>query len=193
MTTYGFWLPNDPRGSGSTFVGSRALYEHGKATKVNTRRSVAHKKHDVAARFAAKADLVRPPVILTGLQARAVGRGFAYSVQRLSLTIHACAIMPDHAHLVVARAAVDIEAVIRRLKGDASRQLLAEGLHPFANNRSTRGILPSAWTDGSRKIFLGSGREILNRIRYVENNPFRAGLPRQKWSFVVPYSPSCAT
>jgi hypothetical protein len=38
FTTYGFWLPNDPRGSGSRFVGSRALFQHGGATRVTTRR-----------------------------------------------------------------------------------------------------------------------------------------------------------
>ncbi len=35
--TYGFWLPNDPRGSWSTFVGSWELYRFGKATKVTDR------------------------------------------------------------------------------------------------------------------------------------------------------------
>ncbi|HUT10853.1 MAG TPA: hypothetical protein VMY42_10175 [Thermoguttaceae bacterium] len=38
---YGFWLPNDPRGSWSDFVGSWELARFGKATKVSTRRSLA--------------------------------------------------------------------------------------------------------------------------------------------------------
>lgn len=45
--TYGFWLPNDPRGSGSDFVWSEELFRFGgKATKVETRHSVAGVKHD---------------------------------------------------------------------------------------------------------------------------------------------------
>ena len=32
---YGFWLPNDPRGSWTTFVGSWELNPFGPATKTN--------------------------------------------------------------------------------------------------------------------------------------------------------------
>ena len=38
---YGFWLPNDPRGSWSDFVGAWELLRFGKATKTTERRSVA--------------------------------------------------------------------------------------------------------------------------------------------------------
>ena len=38
--TYGFWLPNDPRGSGSDFVASWELFRYGPATKTRGRRSV---------------------------------------------------------------------------------------------------------------------------------------------------------
>src|SRR5882757_6425768 len=46
FSTYGFWLPNDPRGSWSEFVGSWELFRHGRATKVAVTRSVAHRRHD---------------------------------------------------------------------------------------------------------------------------------------------------
>jgi hypothetical protein len=51
---YGFWLPNDPRGSWSDFVGAWELFRFGPATKVQTRISLAHKPHDRIARQAAK-------------------------------------------------------------------------------------------------------------------------------------------
>src|SRR5437899_6098149 len=42
FTTYGFWLPNDPRGSWSDFVAAWELFRAGgPATKTTTRRSVA--------------------------------------------------------------------------------------------------------------------------------------------------------
>jgi hypothetical protein len=42
ITAYGFWLPNDPRGSWSTWVGAWELFQAGgPATKVATTRSVA--------------------------------------------------------------------------------------------------------------------------------------------------------
>ena len=41
FTAYGFWLPNDPRGSWSEFVPFVELVRFGRATKTETRRSVA--------------------------------------------------------------------------------------------------------------------------------------------------------
>ena len=74
---YGFWLPNDPRGSWSQFVGSRELYRVGPATKTTERRSLAYRQHNLTQRLEAKKKLEHPAVMLTGIQARAVGRGFA--------------------------------------------------------------------------------------------------------------------
>ena len=39
FSIYGFWLPNDPRGSWSEFVGAWELVRYGTSTKTNTRRS----------------------------------------------------------------------------------------------------------------------------------------------------------
>ena len=33
ITTYGFWLPNDPRGSWSDFVGAWELLRYGRSTE----------------------------------------------------------------------------------------------------------------------------------------------------------------
>ena len=54
---YGFWLPNDPRGSWSDFVGSWELFRFGRATKTDERRSVAWRKHNHRQRAAAKRSL----------------------------------------------------------------------------------------------------------------------------------------
>ncbi|MEX2215722.1 MAG: hypothetical protein WD768_16545 [Phycisphaeraceae bacterium] len=78
LTAYGFWLPNDPRGSWSDFVRAWELFRFGgPATKVNTRRSLAHQPHDRAKRKELNDHLARPPVLFNGLQARAIARGFA--------------------------------------------------------------------------------------------------------------------
>src|SRR5271168_1526378 len=74
FSAYGFWLPNDPRGSWSDFVGSWELFRQGPATKTTETRSLAHIEHDRAQRLAAKKTLKYPPVEFTGVQARAVGR-----------------------------------------------------------------------------------------------------------------------
>jgi hypothetical protein len=144
FATYGFWLPNDPRGSNSSFVGAPHLRPFGPATKVHDRRSHARDPHDAALRAAAKRALRYPPVEFNGLQARAVARGFARAVERTGCVIHACAIMPAHVHLVIARHRYDVEQLVRQLKADATRQLMAENLHPLASHAPPAGHRPPA-------------------------------------------------
>jgi len=49
MTAYGFWLPNDPRGSWSDFVRAWELFLFGgPATRTTERRSLARDPHDIA-------------------------------------------------------------------------------------------------------------------------------------------------
>jgi len=60
LSAYGFWLPNDPRGSWSDFVGAYELYRFGCATKMTSRLSVAGALHDAKARLAAKKALKYP-------------------------------------------------------------------------------------------------------------------------------------
>src|SRR6059058_115899 len=95
FSTYGFWLPNDPRGSWSQFVGSWELLRYGRATKTDQRGSLARRPHDRAMRLEAKGALKYPPVQFNGVQARAVARGFARYVESADLPVWACAILPD--------------------------------------------------------------------------------------------------
>src|SRR5687768_1518334 len=89
LTAYGFWLPNDPRGSWSDFVRAWELRRFGPATKVKDGRSRARDPHDVAMRLEAKRHLARDPVHFTGLQARAIARGFARFVARSGIIVYA--------------------------------------------------------------------------------------------------------
>ena len=186
LSTYGFWLPNDPRGSNSFEVRAINLKPFGPATTVtDTRRSVANRPHDREKRLAAKKALVRPEVEFTGLQARSVGAGFGERVRRSGYRVHACSILPQHVHLVISRHWYSIEQVGRLLRQSGTAQLLADGLHPF--EREPNGRLPSVWGQDFRKIFLFTVEDVLRAIKYVEDNPLREGKPRQKWTWIVPY------
>ncbi len=178
FSTYGFWLPNDPRGSWSEFIGKWELLRFGPATKTNVRKSVARVQHDSARRTAAKAMLRYPPVMLTGIQARAAGRGFTRYVEKSGLKVYACSIMPQHVHMVVGRLSFDVEYAVNQLKGSATRQLRAEKIHP-----------PSAcWVRGHWRVFLNTLHDIERAIQYVERNPEKDGLPPQRWPFVQLFS-----
>jgi len=187
--TYGFWLPNDPRGSWSKYVGSRKLREFGPATKVTTRRSLAGQPHDVNMRLAAKQALKYPEVVLTGLQAKAVGEGFAIAVRRSRLNILACSILPQHVHVVVANTRLGPEQIWVQLKGEATKVLNQEGLHPLQQYSRDDGRTPHAWARRGWCVYLDRDEDVWRAIRYVENNPIRDGKPRQHWDFVIPFVP----
>jgi REP element-mobilizing transposase RayT len=75
-------------------------------------------------REAARQALAYPPVSIEGHQALAIGRGFAKQVTKSSYRIWACSILPEHAHLVIARHTYKIEQIANLLKGAATRQIL---------------------------------------------------------------------
>jgi REP element-mobilizing transposase RayT len=185
---YGFWLPNDPRGSWSDFVGAWELFRYGRATKTLARRSVAAKRHDSALRLAAKSSLKQAAVQFTSDQARAVGDGFADYARRSEVVIWACAILPDHVHLVLGRHRLKAEQLVIQLKGAATRELVERGLHPFANRRSEAGRLHKCFARGEWKVFLDCDADIRRAIYYVEGNPMKEGQPPQRWEFVTSYA-----
>jgi REP element-mobilizing transposase RayT len=190
FTCYGFWLPNDPRGSGSSYVGSKALLPFGTATKVSTRHSVARRWCDPVIRREAKDALKYPPVLLNGLQARSVASAFAEVIAKAGCITYACAILPDHVHVVVSRPPYSIEQLITRLKGGATTRLRRDGIHPFQNDPMPCDRLPKMWGRGKWNVFLDNDDDVLNRIDYVEKNPTRQGLRPQHWSFIERYVPS---
>ena len=184
MCMYGFWLPNDPRGSWSRHVGSKALYDiGGLATGGKHTRSVAAVRHDHVLRVAAKSALKFPPVTLSGIQARAVGRGFAQACHEAHYQIYACAIMPDHVHLVLRCPSRTLGITIGHFKAQAARRLHEEGISPCPAARSGKDQA-SVWGEGKWCGYLNQF-ELPRAIAYVEGNPIKAGLPSQTWSFVT--------
>ena len=186
---YGFWLPNDPRGSWSAFVRRWELVRFGKATKVTTRESLAFKPHDHSIRRKAKSALLYPPVTLTGPQARCVGLGFRNAVNESGYHVLACIILPEHVHVVIGRCGRRIERIVGHLKGAAARALVEEQRHSLADFQTSGGETPSLWARGCWKVFLNSDAQIEKAVAYVEENPIKEGKPAQQWSFVNRYYP----
>lgn len=135
-------------------------------------------------RLAAKEALQRPAVLLNGLQARAVGLGFANYFARSKCSVWACAILPDHVHLVVGRPGMDVEQLVIQLKGAATESLKEQGLHPFGGMKDKQGRTPKCFARGEWKVYLDPP-DLPRAVRYVEDNPEKEGKRRQRWSFVV--------
>ncbi len=179
ISAYGFWLPNDPRGSWSDFVRRWELLRFGPATKVSDGRSRARDEHDQALRQAAKRALQFPPVVFDGHQALAVSRGFAQACEESGYLIHECSILPEHIHLVVGRHERHVERIAGHLKTRAHQSLKKEGLW-FKDNRPV-------WGRNCWKVYLDSVEGVRKAIEYVKQNPVREGKKPQKWSFMSPY------
>lgn len=186
LTAYGFWLPNDPRGSWSEVVREFELRRFGPATKVHTTRSVAAKPHDVPLRRQAKNAVRYNPVTFTGVQARAIARGFAIAAAEAGYIVHALAILPDHAHLILARHGKHTATIAAHLKAKATRQMNEEHIHPLAAHASA-GRIPSPWARNYWCPYIFDEDHMHRAIDYVAQNPIKAGFKPQRWQFVTPY------
>ena len=129
-------------------------------------------------------------MIFDDRQIQSVGTGFAEQVATSGYVIHACAILPSHSHLVIARHHYAIEQVGRLLRQAATDRLLTDGLHPFADRREPNGRLPSVWGQDFWKVFLFTPEEVAEAIAYAALNLSREGRPPQDWPFLVPYTPA---
>jgi REP element-mobilizing transposase RayT len=183
---YGFWLPNDPRGSWSDFVGSWELFRYGTATKSGERITLDENPGSRQRLLTARQELRRPAVQFSGEQARTIGSAFGAYFKQAQLPVWACAILPDHVHLIVGRPHLDIERLIPQLKGQATEELMRNGLHPFGSVLDRRGRPPKCFGRGGWKVYLDLD-DIELAIRYVEENPLKEGKRAQRWSFVVPW------
>jgi REP element-mobilizing transposase RayT len=187
ISAYAFWLPNEPRGSWSDWVRSWELFRYGPATKVQTHRSVAKRPYDHEKRRQMLSALQHQPVIFSGRQALAVALGFGEEIRHSRCTIYACAILPDHAHLVLGRHTYDFDKLINRLKGSATRSLNHYGMHPLKDEPNANGSLPSPWGRKWWKVYLDSPEDMRRAIDYTNDNPIKEGKRRQTWPFITPY------
>jgi REP element-mobilizing transposase RayT len=176
-TNYGTWLPNDLRGSGSRCVYTPVLAELGAAhfgrKKIQPARSLVRAFYDEA-----EPRLQFPVVRFDANEREIIGSAFADTILSHRYTCYACAIMPDHVHLVIRKHKHTAETIIHNFQQESRLRF-----------SSLNAMLPGhrVWTNSGWKVYLDSPEEVWPRIRYVENNPRKEHLPSQRWSFVVPY------
>jgi len=133
---YGFWLPNDPRGSQSRYVFAQRLALFGPPTRL--REDTTLSPGEAERLRVMQGELQRPPVRFEQPQIDAIADGFGQIISRLRLVFYATAIMPDHVHVVAARQEMYAEDIVGYLKRAGSRQLRNAGVHPFAGLEGRR-------------------------------------------------------
>ena len=121
----------------------------------------------------------------SGLQTRVAG-GFTDYCRRSGVAVFACAILPDHVHLVTGPLRIKAEQFVIQLKGAATKRLIEENLHSFQHLCGVGERPPKCFGRGEWKVYLDPP-DVPHAVHYVEQNPLKEGKPRQLWSVVVPY------
>ena len=174
---YGWWLPNDLRGSTSHWIGSDVIGELGELHY--GRKKVQPASRDIRAFYERAKDVLKFPLLtFAPAELDAVARAFADVIEACRYTCYACAILPDHVHLVIRKHRHLAEEMIANFQ-DASRRAVLE--------LDLRGPDHPVWGGPGWKVFLDSTEDVWRTIPYVEQNPLKAHLPPQHFPFVTPY------
>ena len=181
--TYGSWLPNDPRGSATKFVGGDALYTIGGRSDRSKR--FAFEQLDAPnqrRQQLLKTQLVRSSVVLSDEQILTIASATEQFVTEHHLQVLATAILPCHVHMVFARCGRKSENIIDALKRYTHNCIVEKGIQPINCTMEK-----SIWADGRWIVYLDKEQAIESAIAYVINNPIEEGRPLQNWPFVVPF------
>jgi REP element-mobilizing transposase RayT len=177
MTAYGWWLPNDPRGSSSHDIRVEPVEELGELHYGRRARQPLSRE---LREFYQKAEQVLRHPLLTFEDAdlAEIAAAFAETIRNRRYTCYAAALMPDHVHLLV------------RVHRDRAEEMLSAfqesartGLRESARRFPTHPV----WGGPGWKVFISDRRRLETVIHYIEQNPINARRPPQTWDFVTPY------
>ena len=176
-TAYGYWLPNDPRGSMSKTIASDVIAElgelhYGRTTVQPSAREIQEFRDQ--SRSALKYSLIdfRPsdfPIIADAL---------ADAIREHNYTCYACAMMPDHVHILIRKHKHQAEDMLDTLQQTTRLRFRSVGL---------RSCDHPVWGGPGWKVFLDTPTDIRRTIQYIDGNPVKWGLPQQHWPLVKPY------
>jgi REP element-mobilizing transposase RayT len=178
-TLYGHWLPNDLRGSGSTefydekFVPLGPIHHGRKPNRLQPNRAELKNFYQQAE------PLLNFAVFwIDAAKRQAIADAFVEVITARNYTVWACAILKNHAHMVIRRHRDDALTMWQTI-AEAARQKLCS----FADVGTEHPV----WSTRPYKVFLKTPDEVRGRIQYVEQNPGKEGLPPQRYAFVQPY------
>ncbi|MCC6581364.1 MAG: transposase [Phycisphaeraceae bacterium] len=105
-----------------------------------------------------------------------IGDAFANTISDRKYTCYACAVMPDHVHVLIRKHRDLAEEMIHELQRSSRDALRATG---WGEHR--------VWGGGGWNVFQDHPDDVERTIRYIEKNPDGYRLSRQKWGFVTEY------
>ena len=176
-TAYGWWLPNDPRGSMSRAIRNDVIADLG--TLHYGRKRVQPASRDIRAFYASAAGKLMHDLLEMGAaEMNVIADAFREAINTLRYTCYACALMPDHVHMLIRKHKHLAEEMIQNLQESSRSRLRALNL---------RAAHHPAWGGPGWKVFLDHPDEVRRTIKYIEDNPLKLGRPKQVWDFVKEY------
>jgi REP element-mobilizing transposase RayT len=176
-TAYGYWLPNDPRGSMSKTIACDVIAELGELhygrKKVQPLGREVQEFHS-----AAKSVLKHSLLDFAVCDFPAIADALAETIREHKYTCYACAIMPDHIHILIRKHKHLSEDMLDNFQQTSRLRLHNLGLRPDDH---------PVWGGPGWKVFLDTPTDIRRTIHYIEGNPPKWRLPRQQWPFVIEY------
>ena len=176
-TAYGWWLPNDPRGSMSRSIASDVLKDLG---ELHYGRKKIQPPSRVIREFYAEAGSKLKHTLLEfgAPEIAAIADSFRELIAAHRYTCYACVIMFDHVHLLIRKHRDTAEQMIFNFQESSRSRLRTLGLreenHPV-------------WGGPGWKVFLDHPDDIRRTIPYIEDNPLPFRRPRPHYDFVTPY------
>lgn len=176
-TLYGWWLPNDPRGSTSRTIRSDLLKDLG--TLHHGRKRIQPPGRDIRAFYQQAPDRLKHELLrFSPNDFSCVADTFDQAISRGGYTCYALAVMPDHVHLVIRKHRDQAEVMIDNLQTSTRDAAIRMALRPADH---------PVWSRGGYKVFLDGPDDVWRTIEYVQQNPVKQGLSKQVWSFITPY------
>lgn len=177
MTLYGHWLSNDLRGSGSIETRKSELNELGPVH--HGRKEIQPPKKDVKA-FYAKAEplLDHPTFWIDPAKRQAIADAFQQAVKEFGYTVWACAILWNHAHLLVRR---------HRDQGHTIWEVFAGFAREALRKLEDVGSEHPVRSDRPYVVFCYDPPGVRGRIKYIGDNWKKEGLEPVLYPFVQHY------
>jgi hypothetical protein len=171
---YAHWLPNDLRGSGSDEIRKDEIEPLG---DILPGRQFPQPPREEVREFFREADplLEHDRIWFRDAQRNVIAEAFAQAAKIHGYTLWACTVCSNHAPVAPRTHRDRSEVIWDNLAQAATLALCGKNLVP--------GNHP-VWSHRPYKVFLYTPDEVLGRIKYVNDNPEKEGLPRQHWDFI---------
>jgi REP element-mobilizing transposase RayT len=174
---YGWWLPNDPRGSNSREIRVAKIEPLGELHY--GRKRIQPASAELRLFYAHARDRLKHPLLTFDEEDIAlIAKIIARVIGERSYTCYACAVMPEHVHLVIRRHRDKAEQMIEHFQQATRQGLIAAG---------KRAATHPVWGGPGWKDFLNTRRDFERVIEYVRMNPIKIGRKEQRWPFVKVY------